>query len=237
MKIAERKRTSKKTFGYKRVEILAALLNGSILVGVSVFIFIEAYKRFINQNPVESNLLLIVAIFGLLGNAISVMVLFKNSRDSLNIRSSFIHLLSDTLSSVAVIAGGVLMKLYEIYWIDPLLSVIIALYVLMQSFKIIKESVNILMQSAPEGIEIQKIKEDIEKIYGVSNIHHIHIWLLDDSTIHFECHINICEDLNQSVIDKIRSEIEELLYNEYNVVHTTMQFEFNTCKTHNLVGE
>jgi cobalt-zinc-cadmium efflux system protein len=237
MKISEKEKNSRKTFGYKRAEILAALLNGSLLIGVSVFLFIEAFKRFINPRPVESNILLIIAVLGFLGNLISVIILMKNSKDSLNVRSSFIHLISDTLSSVAVIIGALLMKFYKIYQIDPFLSVLIALYVLFESWKIIRESVNILMQSAPEGIDIQKIKEDIEKISGIGNIHHVHIWLLDDSAIHFECHVNICEDMNQSQSDEIRGEIERILQCKYSISHTTMQFEFNSCKVHNLIGE
>ncbi|MDD3803656.1 MAG: cation diffusion facilitator family transporter [bacterium] len=237
MRISQRKRDSRKTFGYKRAEIIAALVNGAILAGVSLFLYSEALKRFMNPKSIESGVMLTVAAFGFLGNIISVLILMKSSSQSLNIKSSYTHLLSDALSSVAVIIGGLAIRFFSLFWIDPLLSVLIASYVLVSSWRIIRDSVNILMQSAPEGIDVIMIKNDIEKLSGVSNIHHVHVWLLDDSTVHFECHVNICEDLNQSSSDKIRKDIEEILSRTYGISHTTMQFEYNTCKNHSLVGE
>jgi cobalt-zinc-cadmium efflux system protein len=186
LKLSRRENTAKMTFGYKRAEIFAALFNSSLLIIISVFLFKEAYLKFIHPEPIKGSVMIAVALIGLLANTLSVLLLRENSRDSVNIKSAYLHLLSDALSSIGVVIGGIMIYFYNITWIDPLLTVIIGIYVLKESLGILFDTIKILMQTAPEHIDIFKIKEEIEKIDVVENIHHLHIWQVNEHDIHID---------------------------------------------------
>jgi cobalt-zinc-cadmium efflux system protein len=227
--IGRRGANERKTFGYKRIEILAALLNAVILIVIILFLFIEAYKRFYHPEPVKGLIMFWVSLIGLLANLFSVIILKKDSYNSLNIRAAYLHLLGDTFSSVAVIAGSILIYYFSIYWVDPLITVLIGLYILKETYKIVKQTVDILMQGTPPSIDLQNVVKDIEHQPEISNVHHVHAWKLDDRQIHFECHADLKEDLPLSKTDRIRSVIEETLLNKYGISHVTIQFEYNCC--------
>jgi len=214
------------TFGYKRVEILAALFNAMVLIAICLFLFIEAYHRFMDPQPIKGLMMFIVATFGLLANLISVIVLNKDKAHNLNIRAAYLHLLGDTMSSVAVILGGIAIWQYNIYWIDPLITVLVGIYIIYHTWNIVKQTVDILMQSTPDDIDIKEIKNNVEKIEGVNDIHHIHIWKLDDKHIHLETHVNLENNVTMTEMMKIKSEIEIVLHNKFNINHTTLQMEF-----------
>lgn len=235
-RISRREKTLKNTFGYKRTEILIALLNAGVIIAVSIFLFMEAYERMIHPAPVETGIMLIVAVIGLLGNGISVILIKEDSHRNINVKSAYLHLMSDTLSSVAVVGGGILMYYYGLYWIDPVLTVLIGIYVMKEGYGIIKESVEILMQSAPEGIDIQVIKHRIENFSEINNLHHVHIWRLNDREIHFEGHIDLEENLTLKEIGEIQERIRELLHHEFNITHVTIQAEHNNCNEKDLLG-
>ena len=135
--------------------------------------------------------MLIVAAIGLAANVVGTLLLKKGSKNNINIRAAYFHLLSDAVSSLAVIIGAVFIIYYKIYWIDPLLTILISVYILIETYKIVKESVDILMMSNPEGIDLNEIKIVVEKIPGVLNIHHVHLWKLNDNDTHFEAHIEV----------------------------------------------
>ena len=228
------KRSAKKpnehrTFGYKRIEILAALFNGIVLVSISIFLFFEAYERFINPEPIKGMMMLIVASFGLAANVISVFVLNKDKDHNLNIKAAYLHLMGDTLSSVAVILGGLAIWLYEIYWIDPVITVVVSMYIIYHTWGIIKQTVDILMQSTPSEIDLNDLKIQVESITEIENIHHIHMWKLDDKQIHLEAHINIKSNMTMEEMMLVKATVDHLLKHHFLIQHITLQIEYNSC--------
>ncbi|MFC1873531.1 cation diffusion facilitator family transporter [Chloroflexota bacterium] len=173
--IARRPVTPAKTYGYLRVEILAALTNGIILLLISIYIFYEAYQRFIEPPVVKTPLMLLVAVIGLTANLIGMLLLRKASHGSLNVKAAFWHVLSDTISSVGVIVGGVIMLVTDWYVIDPIIGIIIGCIILWGAFRILKESANILLESVPGHIQIDEVIDTVKSISGVQGIHDIHI--------------------------------------------------------------
>ncbi len=234
MRLSKKPKTFKYTFGLKRAEILAAIINASTLIIISFFLIKEAIDRFYNPSPITGSVMLIVASLGLLANVAGTLLLKKGSEGNLNIRAAYFHLLSDAVSSFAVIIGAVFIIFYKIYWIDPLLTVLISLYILKETYEIVKESVEILMMSNPEGIDLEVIKNIVEKIPGVINIHHIHLWKLNDNDTHFEAHIEV-EDMVVSKTAEIQKLIEHELHDRYEINHTTLQFECDQCEVKKLV--
>lgn len=225
-KVSCKKPDDTHTFGYKRIEIIAALFNASVLIAICLFLFYEAYQRFVNPEPIKGMLMLIVAIFGLLANVISVIILNKNRDSNLNIKAAYLHLLGDTMSSVAVIIGGIAIWIWNVVWVDPLITALVSIYIIHHTLDIIRDTVDILMQRVPSEIDVNKIKEEIEKISEVHDIHHLHIWKLDDSVIHLETHVNLKNDMDMKQMMKIKSEIEEVLHNKFDIIHTTLQMEY-----------
>ncbi len=234
MRLSKRPKTSKYTFGLKRAEILAAIINASTLIIISFFLIREAIERFYNPSQITGSLMLIVATLGLLANVIGTLLLKKGSENNLNIRAAYFHLLSDAVSSLAVIIGAIFIIYYKIYWIDPLLTILISLYILKETYEIVKESIDILMMSNPERIDLDEIKNIVEKIPGVINIHHIHLWKLNDIETHFEAHIEV-EDMQVSGTAVIQELIEQALHDRYEINHTTLQFECDKCEVKKLL--
>lgn len=233
--IGRKEANEKKTFGYKRIEILAALLNAVVLIVITILLFIEAYHRFFVPEPIKGILMMIVAFIGLIANLGAVLILKKDSHHNLNIRAAYVHLLGDTFSSVAVIIASVLIYFYKIYWIDPLITILIGLYILKEAWSIMMEALQILMQSTPVSVNISEIVESIEQIDDVANVHHVHAWKLDDKHIHFECHVDVHNDIRISQADSLRIKIEKVLLNKFNISHVTIQFEYNCCIEKNVI--
>jgi cobalt-zinc-cadmium efflux system protein len=176
-----------------------------------------------------------VAFVGLVANTISVFLLKPGSKDNMNIRSAYIHLFSDSLSSLGVIIGGILIYYFNISIIDPILTFIIGAYVLKEGFDILKKSTDILMEKTPAQINILEIKDLIEKISEVDNLHHVHIWQTNDQEFLFEGHVDIKQDINLSKVEKIRSDINSILSNKFGINHTTLQIEYNCCKDKEII--
>jgi len=228
-RISKRPSNEKKTFGYRRIQILVAFFNTIVLIVISIYLLYEAYLRFFDPQPIKGLIMFIVATIGLLANLTAVFLLQKDAKKSLNIKAAYLHLIGDTLSSVAVIIGGVLIYFFEIFWIDPVITVLISIYIIKESWQILKETIDILMQATPKDLSLQLIREDIEMIDGINNIHHLHAWSLDDRSIHFECHIDLTTDLRIKETENIQKKIEKLLHDKYNIRHVTVQFEHNVC--------
>ena len=229
IKISGRQNDIKKTFGYKRASIMVALLNSSVLVGISLFLFKEAYAKFTNPQPINGSMIIWVALISLVANALGVILLQKGSHGDMNIKSTYIHLLSDVLSSIGVVVGGILILFFKIYWVDPLLTVLISIYILKESLSILKDAINILMQSTPENIDINKIVEDLIKVEGINNIHHVHVWSLDENNMNFEGHIDLENDIPVSLTSTIKESAEHILAEHYGINHITIQFEYKCC--------
>ena len=228
IRISQRNHDARRTYGYRRASVLAALINSAFLVVVSVLLFKEAYQRFVHPASIDGILVIWVAIIGLIANALGVALLHNNAKGDMNLRSSYLHLLSDTLSSVAVIIGGVLIHFFNTFWVDPLLTVLIALYVLKHSYGIIKKAFQILMQGTPDNLDINAIVADLEQLDDIDNVHHVHVWSLDERNLHFEAHVNI-KDMPVSETAPLLDEIRHRL-SHYGIGHVTIQFEYQCCK-------
>jgi cobalt-zinc-cadmium efflux system protein len=228
-RISKRDSNKRKTFGYKRIEILAAFINSTFLVAICIFLIYLAIDRFRHPEPINGLIMFIVAAIGLSANVVAVFLLKSDSKININVRAAYLHLLGDTFSSAVVIAGGILIYFFNISWLDPLITFLISLYIIKESYDLIKDSVNILMQSAPEKLDLESIKKDIELFPEVLNIHHIHAWNLNEREVHFEGHIDLNKDLHVSQTDLIRKKIESLLAEKYHISHFTLQIEFGCC--------
>lgn len=235
LKVSKKAHTLKRTFGYKRIQILIALFNASVVVLVALFLFKEAYDRFLTPAPINSVILLIVAVAGLIANGYSAYLLRNSTEKNINIKSAYLHLIADMLSSVAVVVGGILIYFYNIYWIDPVLSVLIGIYVIKEGYTIIKEASNILMQSTPANIDLLKLKSDLEEIKEIENLHHVHVWQLDEENIFFEGHVDLTENFTVKQIEVIQKRIKNILHDKYDITHVTIQSEFNACHEKGLV--
>ncbi len=227
--IGMRSPDSRMTFGYKRAEILAALLNSSVIIVISFYLFREAYFRFKEPQEIAIPLMLIVAVIGLFADLICVYLLYPEAHHSLNMRSAYLHLLSDTLSSVGVVIAGIVIYFYPFYLLDPLLTVIIATFILIQGYQVLKQSTLILMERVPAEVDIEEIKKKIEKIPEINSLHHIHIWQIDEQKYLFESHVTLNQDIKVSEADQIRKKVEEILSKDFNIFHPHLQLEYSYC--------
>jgi len=226
-RIAQKPNDAKRTFGYKRAEILSAFINATVLLAISTILIIEAFKRWQSPQPINGFLMIIVAFIGFSANFFSVFLLKKDSHENLNIKSSYLHLLSDTISSLGVLVGGFAIIQWGVVWIDPLITVMISLYISRETWQIIKTTVNILMQSSAL-LDYETIKKDIEKMEMVENIHHVHSWMSNEKTIYFEAHIDMI-DMQLSEVDKVSAKIENYLKENHGISHVTLQAEVDKC--------
>jgi len=233
--ISRKDHSPQKTFGYKRIEILAALFNAIVLAVIIVYLFIEAVQRLSNPEPVKGLIMFIVAVVGLLANLFSVILLRKNAGSSINIKAAYLHLLGDTISSIVVIITAVLIYFFNLYWIDPLVTFLLGIYLLRETYLIVREAVDILMQSTPHGLDLNNVKSALEAIPEIDNIHHVHVWNLNDQDIQFECHIDLRSDYKVSETANIQAMVKEILLNKFNINHVTLQYEYNCCEDKNMI--
>jgi cobalt-zinc-cadmium efflux system protein len=230
-----RKQTLKQTFGFKRAEIIAAFFNAATLIVIAVFLGIEAIKRFNDIQEIQSNLVIWLALLGILANGFSVLLLKKDAEHNLNMRSAYLHLLTDMLTSVAVFIGGIIMKFYQVYWIDAVLTLVISIYLIYMSWRIFIESLKILMLFAPDHIVIEDIEKEILEIEGIKNIHHVHIWQLNEKNCHFEAHIEFKTNVKLSEFDLVCERIEHLLAHKFQINHCNLQPEFDRNDDKNFI--
>ena len=227
--------THRKTFGFFRLEILAAFVNGVVLVLVSLYILYEAYLRIIHPEPVAGKLMLVVALIGLVANIIGAFVLNKHSSTSLNIRGAYLHILGDALSSVGVVIGGVIILYTGWYLIDPILSILISLVIIYGAWALVKESVDILLESVPSHIDINTVAAEIQKIEGVREAYHIHVWTITSGVHAMSAHIIIDDQLvsrNRELLDRISAVVAE----KFKVMHSTIQIECERCDLNPVCG-
>lgn len=234
-KIAKKDKNNYKTFGYKRAEILATLFNSTTLIIIAIYLIIESINKFFNPQSIDSILVIGLGILSIILNAISVLLVKDDAHNNMNVKAAYLHLVTDVMTSVAVVIGGVLMYYYNIFWIDPVISLLIAFYLIKASYFLLIESVNILMQGAPSNIDIKDIKKNVETFDEVLNIHHLHIWRLDDHDIHLEAHVDFKENLLLEEVNQITSKIEKYLKSKYHISHITLQAEYDCCENKNLL--
>lgn len=218
----------RKTFGYHRAGVLAAFVNGLSLVLISFYIWYEAFRRLLHPVAVHAGLMVWVAAAGVVLNGAIALILMRGHRD-LNLRSALIHEIGDTLSTAAVIAGGVAIALTGQAWIDPALSVGIGVMILWSSIGIMRESLNILLEGTPRGMELERIAQCICAISGVNSVHDLHVWSIGSDTHSLSCHVGI-EDMRASESEAILRSIRQELEARFHIHHTTIQFEHVNCE-------
>ena len=220
--------TKKFTFGFYRTEILAAIINGLILIFVVFYIFYQSYLRFLTPQAIKGPEMLVVAVIGFLANLYIIIKMQGYGKENLNVRGAYLHVLSDTLSSLGVIVAGVLIIITGRYIFDPIISVIIGLLILASSLRLIKESTFIFLEASPGTIDLEKLSKDIQKIGGVKEVHDLHLWSISSDVYSLSSHIVI--DVKEvKLINKIISEINEMVKMKYNITHTTIQSECEGC--------
>jgi cobalt-zinc-cadmium efflux system protein len=236
IRLKKRDNSHRHTFGLKRAEILAAVINASVLIVIYSFLLYEAITRFLKPAEVEPISMSIVAAVGLLANIVGTVLLKRDSKDSLNIRSSYMHLLSDSISSVAVILGAAAIWIWKISWIDPLLTLLIGIYIVKESYSILGEAVHVLMEGTPPQIDLEKLQAVVEEIKEVEDLHHVHVWMVGENDVHLEAHVNI-KDMKISESEELRDRIENILEQKFNIHHVTLQFECNQCPEVGLIKQ
>jgi cobalt-zinc-cadmium efflux system protein len=225
--LSRRPATPTRTFGYYRAEIIAALANGVLLVGISVFILYEAYERFLTPPEVKAPLMLVVSIIGLIANVVMIFLLLKN-HESLNVRAAFWHVATDTLSSVGVIIAGVIIQITGQGIADPIIAAIISIIIFVGAVRLVGESVDILLEAVPRGIDINAVISAIKSIPGVKDVHDIHLWTITSGVFALSTHLAI-EDRAVSDSAHLMTEVNEKLDRDFGIRHTTLQLECDEC--------
>ncbi|MEN3323782.1 cation diffusion facilitator family transporter [Mariniflexile soesokkakense] len=226
-KLAKKEASIQRTFGYKRAEILAAFVNASTLIIIAILLIIEAVKRFQNPEDIKSGLVIWLSLLGIIANGLSVLLLKKDANNNINMRSAYLHLLTDMLASIAVLIGGLLMKFYQLFWVDSLLTFLIALYLIWVGYDLLKTSTKMLMLFTPEHISIKEVVILVNELPKVKKLHHVHIWNLSDNELHLEAHLDLNEDVSITEFDSLLQDIESILHKQFNINHVTIQPEFN----------
>jgi cobalt-zinc-cadmium efflux system protein len=225
-KLSRKKASIDHTFGYKRAELIAAFVNASTLVIVAFILIYGAIERFFNPQTIQSNLVIWLALLGIIVNGLSVLFLTKDAEHNINMKSAYLHLLTDMLASVAVLVGGLLMKFYGWYWVDSVMTILIAIYLVIVGTKLLLQSTKMLMLFTPDYINIKEIVREVHKIKGVQKLHHIHVWHLNDEELHLEAHLDCSEDIKMSEFNVLLDKVEQVLFQKFHINHINIQPEF-----------
>lgn len=234
-RLSRKQASMNRTFGYKRAEIIAAFVNSATLMVVAALLIIEAIERFREPQEIGTGLVIWLSVLAILVNGFSVLLIRPNADHNMNLRSAYLHLFTDMLASIAVLIGGILMKFYAIYWIDPLLTVIIAVYLIYVGYDLLRASTRVLMLFTPETIEVNDIVNSIATLEGIKNVHHVHIWQLNEQEVHLEAHIDFQQDIRLSKFDDILKEIEEKVFREFGINHVNIQPEYGKCDSKTVI--
>lgn len=217
--LSKRPPNQKLTYGYHRTEIIAALISGFTTWGLSIWLIYEAIHRLFHPEPVEGMMVLIVAGVGFLANLAMMMILHKNQKDSLNVRGAYVHILGDLLGSLGVVLAGLLLIIFDWYPIDPIITLVFSLIVIFSATKLIKDTLHILMEGTPKDINAQEVEERLKNLPGVQAVHDLHIWSLTQDQVALSAHL-VSDSSSQTL-----KEAEQLLKQEYDIDHTTLQIE------------
>lgn len=215
-----------KTFGYKRAETIAALINLTTLIIIGLYLVGQAVHRFIDPQPIEGWIVVIMAGLGLVVNSVTALLTFRLSKDSMNIRAAFLHNLTDAFASVAVIVAGTLILLFGWVWTDAAMTLLIAGYVLWQGITEMPKVIHLLMEGTPDNLDIDEITGAMEAVVGVKDVHHVHVWQLDEHRSAMEAHVVLEEG---SDMDAVKQALKSLLHDQFRIEHSTLEFEWNIC--------
>ena len=225
-KLSKKKASLNHTFGYKRAELIAAFVNAMTLLVVAIYLIFEATHRLSNPEPIKSTLVIWMSVLGIFVNGLSALMLKKDSQHNLNMKSAYLHLFTDMMASVAVLIGGILMKYFQWFWVDSVMTILIALYLIYVGFYLLQSSTKMLMLFTPEHIDIKELVREVHKIEGVNKLHHIHIWNLNDDELHLEAHLDCSEDIKMSEFNELLDKVEQVLYHQFHINHINIQPEF-----------
>ena len=228
IQIAKRPADNKRTFGYQRFEILAALFNALMLFVVAIYILYEAYIRFSKPPEIQSVGMLIVATIGLVINLISMKILMSSANNSLNVKGAYLEVLCDALGSVGVIIGAVVIYFTNWYWVDTIIAVLIGFWVLPRTWVLLKQSINILLEGVPDEIDIEALRQDLLSLDGVESIHQLKVWAISSKNIHLAVHLFA----PQAERNRLYREATEMLTHRYGIRQVTLQIEENPCHSH-----
>jgi len=233
-KISFKRRTEKRTFGYKRAEILAAFFNASFLIGIGLYLLSESILKLIHKEYVTNSYIIIyMGLLSIILNSVSVLYLKKDSKNNINIKSAYLHLLTDVMTSVAVVINGIVISFFRIFWFDAIVGIAIAFYLIFASFDLAKDAYDILMEFAPPDINTKELHDTIVNFHeNIKNIHHLHLWRLTEHDVHLEVHIDFNNNITLKDANKITSNLEKILLYKFNINHCTFQCEYdvNDCK-------
>jgi len=234
LRIGRREPTPKHTFGYKRLEVFAAVFNVALLFGAGLYIAFEGWTRLWNPQPVNGSFVILIASIAFLANMISTFMLQPGAKTNLNIRSAFLHMLTDALTSLGVLILGIIWIFKPWYWLDPLFSWVIVALIFYSGWDILKDAYGILMNATPPGIDLQMIQQEIESIAGVEEIHHLHVWNISSEGVALVAHIVVMDQM-LSRVEEIAGKIRNLLWNRFAIDHPVLQFETSACAGTGLV--
>lgn len=226
IRFAERPATPEHTYGYYRVEILAALTNAIVLIGISLYILYEAYERFRNPPEIASKPMLLVALIGLVVNIAGLLILRRNSSESLNIKGAYFEVLSDMLTSIGVIIAAVIMLVTGWYYVDPILSAGIGLFILPRTWKLLREAVAVLLEGTPSDVNLTAVREAISKVSGVSGVHDLHVWTLTSGINALSVHA-VLDDRGSH--DEVLAAVQRCVTSNFKIAHATVQVETQCC--------
>ena len=226
--IGRRRPTLRHTFGFKRVEIFATLLSVALLYGAAFYIAIEAWDRWITPRPITGKLVIWIALLGLAGNLLSAVLLHAGSKVNLNMKSAFLHMIADAATSLGVVVLSVVWLFWPWYWLDPLFSWLVVVMILASGWSLLKDSFLILMNATPPGIDPAEIKEALEAIDGVTQIHDLHVWNPSNDSIALAVHITVPDQM-LSRVDGLAGKVRAVLADRFHIDHPTLQFESITC--------
>lgn len=234
LKIGKRGPSHSQTFGYGRVEILAAVFNVALLFGAGLFIAVEGWIRLQNPTPIQGNLVIGAALLGVLANGISTWMLHDGAKENLNMRGAFLHMLTDALTSLGVAVLGLIWLFLPWYWLDSLVSWAIVILILYSGWGILKEACLILMNATPPGIDLEAIQQAVEALEGIEGFHHLHVWNPTSGTIALAAHV-IVPDQMLCQVDGLALKVRELLLTKFKIDHPTLQFETNAFTSKELL--
>jgi len=224
-RIARRPADRKRTFGYRRAEIIGALINLTTLILVGLYLIYEAISRFFDPQEIGGWIVVIVASIALVVDIVTAMLTYTMAKGSLNVRAAFIHNVSDALASVGVIIAGTLILLYDLYIADLIATLAISAYILYQGFTMISESIRILMEATPPGLDFDELVAQMEAVPGVQEVHHLHDWQLDEHHQALEAHV-VVERGDIDNMEQIKTALKRMLEQQHHIEHSTLEFEF-----------
>ena len=236
IRLATRPADRSKTFGYQRVEVLAALTNGLLLMGLSVALFHEAWERFADPPEIHTIPMVLVALVGLVANVVGLWLL-AGSRSNINVRGAFLHILGDTISSAGVVVGGLVMWGTGFFWIDPILTFVIGIVIIVSATSLVREAVDVLLEAVPCHVDLEDVVGLLADTDGVEDVHDVHVWTITSGMVALSGHLVVAPETAAADTDRILTAVKEALLERWGIAHTTLQVESRDYKHVGLVHD